>query len=179
MEIILTAIAGFVAGVLLNKFLTPNNSLGGTIHASLNDYSQVNTSLLKTKQRAEDKSHYDNYVYKRLDRDIKYLTGCWRKTTSFITDNPHIKLTIDQRKIKKIRSNYSEYVFMCRQLKIGKSMILSIEEFLIMQENPLYCKVVDSFMYVPETYEIFDESEAKYSGNISKLLEEQFRKEWY
>ena len=143
---------------------------------------EEDTPILRFKQEMEDNKHYRNYESEKLSRDRERIFNDWMKTTQAIHKYPDLKNCVTEEKLETITEKYDKYLFMCKKLD-ETTMILSKEEFLIKEENPMYCVDWTNMMWFPKhlgIYEIHNEKTAKYyKGNMNELIAKEFKTKWY
>jgi protease II len=143
---------------------------------------EEDTPILRFKQEMEDNKHYRNYESEKLSRDRERIFKDWMKTTQAIHSHSDLKNCVTEEKLEAITEKYDKYLFMCKKLDEA-TMILSKEEFLIKEENPMFCVDWTNMMWFPKHlgfYEIHNEKTAKYcKGNMSELIAKEFETKWY
>lgn len=173
------------------KFLHPETSIKSNI-TRIDDKNWIvndkfvsfeeDTPILRLKQEIEDNKHYQNYESEKLINDRKQIFNDKIKTIQAIQKHPGLKNCVTKEKLEAITDKYERYIFMCK--KLGEStMILSKEEFLIKEENPIYCLDFTNIMFFPKHfgfYEIYNEKTARYyKGNMDELIAKEFENKWY
>lgn len=143
---------------------------------------EEDTPVLRFKQEREDTKHYRHYESHRLNTDRSRIGDDYLKTIFAIQDHPDLKDCVTEEKLLEITEKHEEYVYMCTKLK-EDIMVLSKEEFLIKQENPIYCATFKIDILNPlgvGFYTIHNEKTAKYAnGNVNELIEAEFKEKWY
>jgi len=136
------------------------------------------------RQELEDSKVYREYERNRLDRDFRRICNDHTKTLQAINNHPELKDCITEEKLNNITEKYEDYVRICEKHNL-LGMYLTKEEFLIKEENPVYCVSFSDIgmcqpMLTTGLYYIHDPKTAKYGGTNSwKELEEDFKKRWY
>lgn len=143
---------------------------------------EEDTPILRFKQEMEDNKHYRNYESEKLSRDRERIFNDWIKTKQAIHKYPDLKNCVTEEKLEAIAEKYDKYLFMCKKLD-ETTMVLSKEEFLIKEENPMYCVDFTNMMWFPKhlgIYEIHNKKTAKYyKGNMNELIAKEFETKWY
>jgi len=146
---------------------------------------EKDTPLLRLQQETEDSKHYLNYEIEKLQKDREQVLNDWLKTKQAINKYPDLKGAVTEEKLKAITDEYQTYVFMCGKLDgtTKPTMLLTKEEFLIKQENGMYCVDISSWFHFRKalnTYTIHNEETAKYTdGNMTDLMQKEFETKWY
>lgn len=139
-----------------------------------------NTAMLTLQQKMEDDKHYFNYERKRLNRDRERLANEWIETKKAINNYPDLKDSVTEEKLNDITEKFTQYVFICKKLQL---LHLSKEEFLIKEENPIYCADFSNMMQWDiggGIYNVYNDKTARYyNGKMTELMAKEFQTKWY
>lgn len=146
---------------------------------------EEDTPVNRMKQRHEDDKHYWDYESNRLTRDRQRIGANYFKTIKAINnkDFSYIKECVTPENLKEITEKYDKHVNMCKKLE--EDFILTKEEFLIKENNPMHCvDFTASLDYINTTpmivYNIYNDKTARYkNGNKQKMMEVEFKEKWY
>jgi hypothetical protein len=188
-EFIIMCVVGFAIGFLItNKLLAPKSSRKSDI-IRIDDKNWIvnnkfvsfeeDTPVLRMQQEQEDRNHYFNYMSERIMYDTKRVSDEFFKTTKAIHQHPDLKDCITPEKLLSISDKYEKYLFMCK--KLNANFFLTNEQFLIKEENPIYCGEFSMFFPKPMPgYIMYNPKTAKYAnGDVYKLIEAEFKEKYY
>jgi len=192
MEIIPILLLYAVLGVVIGKlslFCIPK-----TEHKS--DYIQIDeknwivkgefvsfeedTPILRFQQEQEDNEHYRKFERERLKEDSNMMWDNYMKTVEGIEKYSHMLKPVTEDNLLEYEDKYQEYIFKCKKLDV--LTILTKEEFVTMNENPIWCRTFKfrnplSYAHI---YTIHNDKTAKYAGgDMYKMMEAEFKEKWY
>jgi hypothetical protein len=194
-EILATLLLYVVLGLLIGKSGLFFNSSSSDTKSNITRIDDKNwivnnkfvsfeedTPILRLEQEQEDTKHYRGYERAKLSADRERIGDEYLKTIFAIQDHSDLKDCVTEEKLLEITKKYEEYTFMCGKLK-EDLMVLTKEEFLIRQENPIYCASFKMNIMNPMAsgcYMIHNEKTAKYAGgNVNEMIAAEFKEKWY
>lgn len=193
MELLFLGVFGLVSGWVVGTYLNGRRETKSSFKTNITRIDNKNwivdgrfesleedTELNRFKQRQEDNKHYHNYERTKLQHDRKRIINDYLKTKRAIDQFPDMKECITKEKLDAITDKYDKYIEMCDKLQ--ESIRLTKEEFLIKEENPVFCVDFSVFMMIPENagcYTIYNGKTAKYKGDTEEKIREEFKKKWY
>ena len=131
------------------------------------------SELNKCRQRIEDLSLYNQYVFERTAEDYDEI----------IKDLWAIKRYIQSGQISSIldlpdnwANQYGQYVYKCWKLDVF--LYMSKEEFQVMLRNPFICGLHLSKCYGNGIYTIYHDGTAQWKDG-ERTMRRRFEKEWY
>lgn len=187
--LVLCVIVGFIIGKLLlitnnkNSIKPYFQKVGDKQFIIGNEFVdlETDTPVTRMEQQREDNRHYWNYEKNKLIRDRDIIYKDYIKTTAAIYEYPKLKECVTNEKLEAITEKYDKYEYMCK--KLDETIYLSKEEFLIKEENPMYCIDFTTLFTLNKPfygYTIHNEKTAKYAnGDMNKMIAEEFKEKWY
>lgn len=138
---------------------------------------EEDTPLLRMKQKLEDDKHYREYEEAVLKMDRQELSKNYFKTVTAINNSPELASCITEEKLLDITDEYDSYVFKAKKLN---GLYLTKEQYLIRKENIWLCGYFE--MCSPPQrgfiYNLHNDKTARYSGNMSEILKQEFKTKW-
>jgi len=183
MEYLLPLISVAIALYFISKVKRPNSNLNKINETNYLYNGKLisfddDTPLLRLEQDMEDNRIYREYERNKLTSDRNHIGQMFLSTIDFIRKHPNIISTENTyfRK-EEIKERYIKYVNKCK--KLDEILVLDEDEFIINQNNLIFCGTIKNPSYFGQIYHIHNDRTAKYKGDTTKLLEEEFKSKWY